>query len=365
MKSLNTNYFSRIDHLRFFAATLVLLHHFRGKIALPSVEDGGVLVYIDYFLKFWALNGSSGVSLFLVLTGFLFCIISDCGNKKIRYSGFVYNRILRIFPLLIVIIFIVITMSRATSTPMDIFRLLTLQLNTGSPYASWAQQFYPAAPIWTIAVEFQFYLLFPFLALFLSRYGVKYLVILALLMIGIRYNMSVLSSKPLYTDFYHSIIGRLDQFLVGMLFAVLVSRGYFSWVKSKLGAFVLGSVAILLLMYVLPYRFKPSHTYFYFTVEAVLWACIVVSYFLVAMNVPKIWDRVFSKLGEISFSMYLLHLPIGIMLTKALGLPHPITTSELLIQFVFKLLVTIGVSFITFYVIERPFMSLRVKYTNT
>lgn len=364
MRSLNTNYFSRIDHLRFFAAALVLFHHFRGNISLPSLNDTNQISrFIEYFFNFWALNGSTGVGLFLFLTGFLFCIISDYGNKKIRYSGFIYNRILRIFPLLMVIVFIVITMNRAQSTPMDILRVITLQLNTGSPYASWAQDFYPAAPIWTIGVEFQFYLLFPFFSLFLLKYGIRYLLLLILIMIGIRYNMTILSSKPLYTDFYHSIIGRLDQFLIGMLFACLVNRGYFSWLKNKLFALVFFSATLFLLMYILPFRAKPFYSYYFFTIESVLWGCIVVSYFLVEIKLPRIGDTIFSKLGEISFSIYLLHLPIGFMLSKSLNLPAPGTTYELLPIFLLKLSITVIVSFITFYTIERPFMSMRVKYT--
>lgn len=54
----------------------------------------------------------SGVSFFLVLTGFLFCQISKGGEKNIKYWGFVYNRILRIFPLTIFLVFIIICYSR-------------------------------------------------------------------------------------------------------------------------------------------------------------------------------------------------------------------------------------------------------------
>ena len=300
------------------------------------------------------------------MTGFLFCIISGYGEKKIRYTGFVYNRILRIFPLLVLMVFIVITVNRAASTPMDIFRILTLQLNTGQSYTGWGHDFYPTGPIWTIAVEFQFYLLFPFLALFLCRYGVRYLVILAILMVAIRFNIQTLAgSKSLYWNFYHTIIGRLDQFLIGMIFAVFYHRGYLGFLRSKILAIGVSLFSFVGFMYLFTFQ-KNSifYTSFSFMLEAILWGMVVLSYVIVNINIPKFLDGLLSKLGEVSFSLYILHLPIGAMVNKLLELPVPTTVIESLFYSFLKLMVVILVSFVTFYAIEKPFMSLRVKYTS-
>ena len=370
MKSLNTDYFSRIDHLRFWAATLVIFHHFRGKLTLDwtGLDWTGLdwTGLVTNTIKSWLINGSSGVSLFLFLTGFLFCIISGYGEKKIRYTGFVYNRILRIFPLLVLMVFIVITVNRAASTPMDIFRILTLQLNTGQSYTGWGHDFYPTGPIWTIAVEFQFYLLFPFLALFLCRYGVRYLVILAILMVAIRFNIQTLAgSKSLYWNFYHTIIGRLDQFLIGMIFAVFYHRGYLGFLRSKILAIGVSLFSFVGFMYLFTFQ-KNSifYTSFSFMLEAILWGMVVLSYVIVNINIPKFLDGLLSKLGEVSFSLYILHLPIGAMVNKLLELPVPTTVIESLFYSFLKFIVVILVSLVTFYAIEKPFMSLRVKYTS-
>lgn len=95
MKSLNINYMERIDHLRFFAAVMLMVHHFRGNINWDGSFSWNA------FARLWMENASSGVSLFLVLTGFLFCLISNSGKKEMRYGGYLYNRILRIFPLMV------------------------------------------------------------------------------------------------------------------------------------------------------------------------------------------------------------------------------------------------------------------------
>lgn len=317
------------------------------------------------FIKTWLINGSTGVSLFLFLTGFLFCIISGYGEKKIQYKGFIYNRILRIFPMMVLMAFIVITVNRAGSTPMDIFRILTLQLNTGHSYTGWGHEFYPSGPIWTIAVEFQFYLLFPFLALFLSRYGLKYLFAIVLLSIALRFNIHSLVSKPMYWNFYHSIFGRLDQFVLGMIFAVLWKRGYFSLFSSKLVSLVVVITSIIVLMYLFTFKKTDAiYTYFSFTIEAICWGLIAVAYFVVKLPKVKFIDTSLAKLGEISFSLYILHLPIGGMVTRVLNLSLATSVTDSLSMTLIRLIPIILVSFFTFYVIEKPFMSLRVKYTS-
>lgn len=179
MKSLNFQYLSRLDHLRFFASILVVFHHFRGYVAdaIPNFSSNS---FISWFTQLWMLKGSSGVSLFLVLSAFLFTLITHAGEKKIIYHKFIYNRILRIFPLMVFLVFIVITLDRANSSPLDILRIFTLQLNTGNSMTGWGHSVFPSGPIWTIAVEFQFYFLFPILMIFLSKYGAKYLLLLML-----------------------------------------------------------------------------------------------------------------------------------------------------------------------------------------
>src|SRR5690606_13849673 len=126
------------------------------------------------------------------------------------------NRILRIAPLVVFVVAIIICVSRKTSTPMDVLRVLTLQLNTGHDFTGWGRQFFPIGPIWTIAVEFQFYLIFPFLALFMGKYGWKYLMGVILLMIMTKFAVVEIKAAMHY-NLYHTIIGRLDQFVIGML----------------------------------------------------------------------------------------------------------------------------------------------------
>ena len=102
-------------------------------------------------------EGHTGVALFIVLSGFIF--IYGSADKKIIYLQFLRNRILRIYPLMITMTIIGISVFPEKFT-IDglICTVLPLQNTpTALRLGSYSSLF------WTIAVEFQFYLLFPFL----------------------------------------------------------------------------------------------------------------------------------------------------------------------------------------------------------
>lgn len=76
IKSLNYAYLSRVDQLRFLAALLVIFHHFRGFHIDVSIPNNIFTSFINVIL----IKGSSGVSLFLVLSAFLFTLITQGGE---------------------------------------------------------------------------------------------------------------------------------------------------------------------------------------------------------------------------------------------------------------------------------------------
>lgn len=91
---------------------------------------------------------------------------------------------------------------------------------------------------------------------------------------------------------------------------------------------------------------------------------VVCSYFLVKVQFNKLIDNILSKLGEISFSLYLVHLPVGIYVNKLLNFISPNTIGESLLQSCIRMIPIVLVSILIFNLIEKPFMSLRVKYTS-
>lgn len=348
-------YLNRLDHLRFFAAFVVIAHHFRGNVGTIQITNditlkNLILVILDF--------GSVGVSFFLVLSGFLFMRQAILQPEKVRFGNFILRRIVRIFPLLIFVFLMIIAASRATSTPMDVFRLLTLQLNTGQSFTGWGHDYLPVGPIWTIAVEFQFYLLFPVLYLTYVRYSTQPIKALILLILTINlFKVFFIQIHPdMYWNLYHTLFGRLDQFLVGMIAGILyVQKNKFIQLHGKISLITY----VLLLLAFVWYSYGLGHYVFgkslNFVIEAFLFSGIILSYLSKSLIINNYVSNMFSYLGNRSYSMYLLHLLIGGIVINKLNLNHN-TLLEYLPNLVILVILVILVSDLTYRTIEKPFM---------
>lgn len=346
MKGMNSGYLSRLDHLRFFAAILVFFFHFSGvHEKLSKIEN------IKDVVKVWAANGSTGVSLFLVLSGFLFCVISDAGNKEIKYKEYITNRILRIAPLVTIFVFICITLNRENSGPLDILRVLFLQLNTGNKFSGWGGDIFPIGTIWTIAVEFQFYLIFPFLMIILHKHGIRKIVSLVLFFIIIKLMLVMYSGVYVYGNLYHSIIGRIDQFLIGIIFGALYCR-YKNKILTPNNYIILFPLSLLSLVLLTFFLMQSRYTVVYntlgFSTEAFLWAVLIMCYLCINISFNKKLDACLAYLGGLSFSMYLLHLPIGIITSRFMKNEYGIIMNGFVFSLIIVIPLTIVVSSLTF-----------------
>ncbi|WP_333901524.1 acyltransferase [Enterobacter wuhouensis] len=359
MKTLNHSYLSRLDHLRFFAVAAVIIYHCKGTMPHPNQINSSWDI-----IKLWIYSGNIGVSLFLVLSGFLFCIISEAGKRHIAYAPFIKNRLLRIAPLTIFMFFIAITMNKAGETQFDVLRLLTLQLNTGNAMTGWGGEFYPIGQIWTIAVEFQFYLIFPFLATIMHRDGLKNIIGLIIVLVLVKWSLLVFNGVKVNNNLYHSIIGRLDQFLIGMVLGFIYINK--TVIKTKSVSLLMIAASILLYTYYSFVKYKVMHFFLplSFTFEALICGLLIYGYITIPSTFNKKLDSALSFLGSLTFSMYLTHLAVSKMLY---GTILDVTNSPFENVFnaiAFVIPATILVSILTYYYIEKPFLKMRVKYLD-
>ncbi|MDB5894067.1 MAG: acyltransferase [Rhodoferax sp.] len=358
MRSLNEkNYWSRLDHLRLFAAVLVMASH------VWHYADGPHLPHTTSVWLAVVPQGHVGVSLFLVLTGYLFTSIVNDNRGEIVYRAFVRNRILRIFPLLTVLFFVLLCVGKEDFNGASVLHLLLLQLNTGDAMSGFGQRHFPVGVWWTTAVELQFYLVFPFIVAFMRRLGVRYLAGLLAVFILIRLGIFCIKGN-LYWAEYHSIIGRMDQFLIGMA-AAQWHHARRRQVERAAPVLLVGAL-LLLPVFCATYRDAPwFEAVLSFTVEGFIFAALLLGYQALPVRIPPMLDRVLSRGGELTFSMYLLHPTVLAALMTKFGFfaATPWFSVNVALYLLFVLLPPVFlVSKLTFECIEKPFLSMRVRY---
>ncbi|EAY4270122.1 acyltransferase [Salmonella enterica] len=360
MKGLESNYISRLDHLRFLAASLVVFVHVYSAAGGHNGHSSS-----NVFLKFF-LSGNTGVTLFLVISGFIFTVITKAGKETINYKSFIFNRIKRIAPLLVVALVISISLNRATVTFNDVMSMFFLSNMAESPLIK------TFGPTWTIAIETQFYLVVPFLLLFLNKNGIKYILSLSLFWVLIRtlliltYQQS-LGAKPEFGHYsYLTMIGRFDQLLIGMI------AGY-TYLKHKnlFTSKILLAVSSIIVFFAITRIYKldawnkmafSSSLLTY--AEAVAWALFIISYTCADIRIPNWLDNTLSKLGEVSYSQYILHVLLIGFISSYTGWLDLVTDPKLNAVFNFLLFLPVVMIFskISFELIEKPFLQMRRKY---
>lgn len=368
MRSSDGLYLDRIDHLRGWAAMLVLIYH-----SIGDLSGGLSQTHTSNPLFVWIADGHTGVSMFLVLSGFILTIVNRryLDGDVLSYRGFIFNRFVRIFPLLIFVTAIAIATRIPTFKSTDLLPLLTLQL--------YAEDTIGISSEWAVGTEFQAYFVFPLLLLGLRSNGIKYLAGFLLLMISVK--VMLLQGRVTHNgSFYYILLGRIDQIVLGMMAASV----YLRMDHSKVRAIwcVLGIVAGLagltaLLLYansigggVARYARGPFFPAIFHASEGVLWAVVLMSYVL--LPVKKIYfSRVWAWLGEISFSLYLLHSLIIVAVHRSVFGPiymsFPIATygdftPATISTVLFVIPTSLAVAYLSYLTIEKPAMAYRRPY---
>ena len=366
MRGGNRAYLYPVDHLRAFAVIMVVLYHsvqiLRPVATGEAPGTGPDWLYSRNPLHTFVFEGHSGVALFMVLSGFIFTV--GTLGREISYLPFLRNRLLRIYPLYLLLL-VVGTSALSRDFDLGIFVRGLLPLANFGPIAAggvWGMMF------WAVAVEMQFYLVFPFLIKMLNRSGPRALLAIIAVMVALRV-LAVLSN-PAGIDVngltYYSLAGRLDQFLLGMLVAWV-----YTYHRSRLGWPVLLVAAVL--VPTMLWVFNQLHGYtegggwraVWPDVEGVVWAAFIGAYVAMFERSRSRLSRILAGLGELTYSVYLLHFVVitavvthpGLLVHLGGGVATALLTGVLI---VFP--VVVAISLLTFRAVERPFLDLRGRY---
>jgi len=357
MRSLQTPYLERLDHLRLLAAALVVCFHAFHRHVGNLRPDNPLLSLID--------EGHTGIGLFMVISGFIFTVITH--GVQVQYWGFLRNRAIRIYPLFLFGVFLTLTIS--TYNEHANYGLATF-LEWVIPFrASSVSSSTHFVQLWTIWVEFQFYLVFPFLKAFADRHGARYLLGWILLLVALRAAIFLLYGSVRFVA-YESIFGRLDQFLVGMLAAGL-------WL-ARPGRFghplhlVLAALAALAAVHWMNrqgghVRLDAAWWIAWTTLEALVWAWVALAWLDFRHRPWPAFERALAGLGAMSFSIYVMHNFVLAVIDRGLG-PLPLAADPVRAAALNALLVALPLAVLaawpTYRLIERPFLALRGRYVR-
>jgi peptidoglycan/LPS O-acetylase OafA/YrhL len=324
-----SRYIPELDGIRGIAIVMVIAFHF----GLFEIDTHSLLytVYRSTVELGWA-----GVDLFFVLSGCLITgILLETKNSEGYFQTFYIRRVLRILPLYYVFVFafFCVCLPIGHALAPDWFRREEwTHLPAGESIWYWFHlsnwrsafgvlQTSPVTHFWSLAIEEQFYLIWPLVVLYCSESRLLNICIaLILLSVGLRNVPGFQTEVSRYSDFIYRLTPfRLDPLAFGAMLAVFSRRPGFrdwsrrwSWLSLTIGAGVLLSIMVPLRSG--GYR---NHSMSRFGFTAVALICFtIVSYGLLNSGSAGTVARLLRSpplvsLGKYSYAMYVLHLPLA------------------------------------------------------
>jgi peptidoglycan/LPS O-acetylase OafA/YrhL len=366
VESPNQPYVAGVDHLRAFAALLIVAYH--GFQLFSALYVHGVGFTPDQWLRpsnplgAVLVEGHTAVALFMVLSGFIFTRAAL--GRTVRYGAFVRNRLLRIYPLFVLLLVTGVYTTPATFAAGPFLQTLLL----GANLPGHLQVGYFSSMFWAVAVECQFYLLFPFLLDFLDRLGWRWLAGALLLGLLLR-AAAVLEGAHARDLSYLTLVGRLDQFLIGMALARSMRDHPGWWRPWTLAVAVVVVIAALTVFNRLGgWPVESPWKIVWPPIEGAAWALFIGGYLSIADRVPATLSRTLAAIGTISYSIYLLHFLVITEVIKHRWVWQPTHNGyidALLTTAGIATPLTLALAALTYAVVERPFLRLRGPYLGS
>jgi peptidoglycan/LPS O-acetylase OafA/YrhL len=325
-------YVSSLDLLRGLAAVAVAFFHFTHGNPDFLSPDNSLFIIGRY--------GFLGVEVFFVISGFVIPYSMYVGRYKMASFGkFMVKRVVRIEPPYLISIILVLALNylstlspyyRGEGFHVDMTGLLLHlgYLNAFFNY-QWINDVY-----WTLAIEFQYYLIIAMLfpLLISKNKNLSYIVLILITLSGIFVNV-----HSLFFNYAH-------LFVVGMLL-FLFRIGYLN--KNEFGTMLLIVLMLIFIKFDKRYLIAALLPYFF------------IMYFDISNKVSKF-------LGNISYSLYLVHIPIG---GRVINLAENFFQDEIVRSlFVFvAMAVSIFAAWLFYLLVEKPSMKLskKLKYIKS
>lgn len=363
--SINTTYFKNLNGLRFIAAFSVLIAHtelLKSLHGLPNIND----------LAFYTnTNGHVGVILFFVLSGFLITYLllqEEQKNGKISLKHFYVRRMLRIWPLYFLMILVSALVYFLSNNSIfgaqGWWGYFTIFPNVSKAFGYYYDG---VVHLWSIGVEEQFYLIWPFLLLL----TIKFKRMRLYLLIGIFVFVSLLPHIIWYLQTHYNLFSTSsfefwDRFIKMFKINSMALGGISGWLIFKgIKVKFFNSRLIRLIIFFLPFAMWYSGIHFKLFNDEIYTILFALILFLFASydNTINLEQKWLNSLGRISYGIYVYHwlIILGMFeIIHSLKI-HNIIYSNIII-YIGGILMTLIISYISFYYFERRFLNLKSKF---
>lgn len=372
-------HYPELDGLRALAMLLVLWWHSSQWAGNMAPIDGKMSV--AYFQV--SIFGACGVSLFFVLSGFLITgILMDLSKHKNCLKIFYIRRSLRIFPLYYFSLIILMIMSLLYYSDYNysdhiysyIFYFQNLKgLYWGdSPFRD--ENWLLFEHFWSLAVEEQFYLLWPLFFLFIYRHlnfymALSVMILLIALSLYVRFDMT---SEGEWRFAHISTLSRINALIFGavLVYTLKVKPDIFKCFQ-KISDIVTPLFPIVIIIFIL-YVSQLGELFLVYSKYIILLGDIF-SLFLLLYVLNRssregviqsiLCSRFFKFFAQISYGFYVFHIPVLTVMQYHL---QDYTSWNYWSYHAFLFFlgggITLVISWLSYRYFEKPILNLKHKY---
>lgn len=321
-----------------------------------------VISVILYHFKFsFVPGGFVGVDVFFVISGYLISasIIKAQENKKFSFSFFYFNRLKRLYPALLATVVVTYLLGFMLFSPIDFEELSASAIYSSlgvSNISFWLSSDYfdsfskvkPLLHTWSLSVEFQFYLFWPIVLVFLAyirKINLFFVSVVTILTGYLAYAyLSIDGSGAFYLTPF-----RIHEFSMGAVVYLLENK-----LKRRAGLdytlFLLGYALIVLsIVFFDVNKIQFPGLYVWIPVLGTALA-IYAGKSISLVQSESFITRPFVYAGEISYSLYLVHWPIFVFFSYLY--------LDVAVSFYWQLILIVITSvsaLVMYYLVEKPF----------
>ena len=360
------SYFASIELIRFGSAFLIVVFHaFYGwyeNFGYPHfLTDGaGQLSSFGKLVENGFHNISLGVDMFFIISGFVIThiLLSEKEkNDKIDFGKYFLHRGLRILPLFYIVLAITPLYNYYfhEATPNYLNYILGLGnfelINHGWGAAT-------VNPTWTLCIEIQFYLLWPFAVAFIPKQMLNRFFV-SVILISVIYRAYIFHQDNWWMNVYMHSLSRMDVIAIGSMIAL--------WYHNNKNVSIHIPRIIRLMIYAV-------FIYVYFHDDIGYWDSVflvtVKKYFYVGVLSFAFINYLFNptamfaisakhplqRLGKITYGLYIFNILVVALVLKAFKTYH---LESMLLYYTLIFSAAILIAIISWNFIEKPFLNLK------